>query len=157
MKQREIHEQKSSLGMLMGAITLEAVSLILYLLMGVTEFTPTLSSMVIGFAVGTVLLGAMVAVLFFTGRANGVADKTLDLILYLVYGAGLLSWLFFLTSEIYYITNILVAIDGTKLSMSFLAMVILFLLAWVLALASAIKYGKQKEDKTKDVRGNQNA
>ena len=55
---------------------------------------------------------------------------------------GLMTWLFYLVNEVNYITNILVAIDGTKISFVFLATALGFACAWVLALVCAMRCSK---------------
>ena len=66
----------------------------------------------------------------------------IELALYGVYALALLSWLFYLVSQINYITNMLVAIDGTKLSLTFVISVLLIGAAWVLSLMTALLFGK---------------
>ena len=66
----------------------------------------------------------------------------MDVIIYAAYALGLLTWLFYLVNEVNYITNILVAIDGTKISFVFLATALGFACAWVLALVCAMRCSK---------------
>ena len=68
--------------------------------------------------------------------------RLIELALYGVYALALLSWLFYLVSQINYITNMLVAIDGTKLSLIFVISVLLIGAAWVLSLMTALLFGK---------------
>ncbi len=111
---------------LLPAFVSALAGLVLYLRTGVTIFTPTLSdSVIISLAIGLFLN----AVLFV------FEIKTLKYGLYLLF---LYSCLSFLASQATYIANVLVSIDGTTFSSSFIAEALLLALAWIFALISAI-------------------
>ena len=62
---------------------------------------------------------------------------------------ALFAFMFFVISKVNYITNVIVSIDGTKISFIFVFTVIVFLLSFVLFLVSGIMYKglAKKEEK----------
>ena len=143
MDKNRIAERKQAWALLTVSLLFQLCSLAVYVLTGVTEFTPALSLRVFGFGGSSLILGL---ILLIAGKMVGeehALKKLSDYGLFLVYALGLLAWLFYLTSEINYIANILVAIDGTGVSSFFVLRAGLFLAAWLLALLSAIAAGKR--------------
>ena len=88
------------------------------------------------------LEGCVIAVAALLHDEGKLIARLLDVIIYAAYALGLLTWLFYLVNEVNYITNILVAIDGTKISFVFLATALGFACAWVLALVCAMRCSK---------------
>lgn len=118
----------------------QIVSLIVYAATGLTEFTAELSVTVLVCGSLSAVFGIAVLVLILLGVGGDRARKVFDICMYIVYLLGLLAWVFYFTSEVNYLVNIIVAIDGTKLTAAFVFTVLLFLIAWVAALVSAILY-----------------
>lgn len=58
---------------------------------------------------------------------------------YIGYLCGLYAWLEFLVSQINYIVNVFVAIDGSTFSKAFLATAVLGLAAWIFAVTAAVR------------------
>lgn len=107
------------------------------------EFSPELSGMVLGLGCACIgLEGCVIAVAALLHDEGKLIARLLDVIIYAAYALGLLTWLFYLVNEVNYITNILVAIDGTKISFVFLATALGFACAWVLALVCAMRCSK---------------
>ena len=152
MSQTEFAVRKKATRLLMAALLFELISLVLYSLTGVTEFTPTLSARVLIFGCAALLLGAVLLVGAGRGKAESAFSRILDLGVYMVYALGLLAWLFYLTNEINYLANIMVAIDGTALSPVFVINTVLFLAAWLCALLSAMAFGKTRMEGGRDQR-----
>lgn len=111
----------------MAASVLSAViMLILYRTTGVTEFTPVLNGKVIALITAFIVLAVLLTVF---------EVKVLKYGLYLF---GLFMWLEYVTSEVNYIANVFVSIDGNSFTPSFILTVLFGLLAWACVLASAI-------------------
>ena len=127
---------------LMAAMLLTALFLGLYALTGVTEFSPRLSAQVLLFAGLSLAAGLALLQPVRSVKKDAWNARLIELALYGVYALALLSWLFYLVSQINYITNMLVAIDGTKLSLTFVISVLLIGAAWVLSLMTALLFGK---------------
>lgn len=124
--------------LLLVSMLFQLVSLIVYGTTGLTEFTAELSSAVLAFGILSLISGAGIFLITVLGICEKYTKKVLDIGIYVVYLFGLLAWLFYITSEINYLVNIFVAIDGTKLTAAFVLTVLFFLFAWVAALVSAI-------------------
>ena len=121
---------KSLSGILMlSSLASGLVTLILYLFTGVTAFTPKLSTPMIIFLIVGLVLGAV----------SLFIPKFSKQIKYLVYIAFLFAMLMYISTQITYIANIFVAIDGTSFSASFIITFILVIASFVLALISANK------------------
>ena len=134
-----------SFRLLMISLLVQAISLALYGFTGVTEFTPVLSVRVLGFGGASLILGVAALMAGKCSKENSVLQRLLNLWLYIVYALSLLAWLFYMTIQVNYITNILVAIDGTSISPVFILTVVSFLAACVLALAAAVSDGKSAQ------------
>lgn len=120
-------EGKSGQALLLGSLLLTVIALVMYLSKGTNEFTTTLSARVIaglGAAAGLDVLMLL---------------RPVRMGKYAVYVCGLYAWLAYLSSQVYYIVNVFVAIDGTSFSAAFLVTALSGLAAWVLALISAAK------------------
>ena len=63
-----------------------------------------------------------------------------DVFIVLDYILALFAFMFFIISKVNYITNVIVSIDGTKISFIFVFTVIVFLLSFALFLVSGIMY-----------------
>ena len=126
--------------LLLVSMLFQLVSLILYGATGLTEFTAELSSAVLAFSILSLISGAGIVLINVLGICEKYTKKVLDIGIYVVYLFGLLAWLFYITSQVNYLVNIFVAIDGTKLTAAFILTVLFFLFAWFAALVSAILY-----------------
>ena len=126
--------------LLLVSMLFQLVSLILYGATGLTEFTAELSSAVLAFSILSLISGAGIVLITVLGICEKYTKKVLDIGIYVVYLFGLLAWLFYITSQVNYLVNIFVAIDGTKLTAAFILTVLFFLFAWFAALVSAILY-----------------
>ena len=126
--------------LLLVSMLFQLVSLILYGATGLTEFTAELSSAVLAFNILSLISGAGIVLITVLGICEKYTKKVLDIGIYVVYLFGLLAWLFYITSQVNYLVNIFVAIDGTKLTAAFILTVLFFLFAWFAALVSAILY-----------------
>lgn len=124
-------EKKSGQALLLGSLLLYIVTLVMYLTQGTNEFTTTLSVKVIAGLGAAAALGVLMLL------------RPIKMVKYAVYICGLYAWLQFLSSQVYYIVNVFVAIDGTSFSAPFLITTLAGTAAWVLALVSA---AKQKSD-----------
>ena len=126
--------------LLLVSMLFQLVSLILYGATGLTEFTAELSSAVLAFSILSLISGAGIVLITVLGICEKYTKKVLDIGIYVVYLFGLLAWLFYITSQVNYLVNSFVAIDGTKLTAAFILTVLFFLFAWFAALVSAILY-----------------
>ena len=126
--------------LLLVSMLFQLVSLILYGATGLTEFTAELSSAVLAFSILSLISGAGIVLITVLGICEKYTKKVLDIGIYVVYLFGLLAWLFYITSQVNYLVNIFVAIDGTKLTAAFILTVLFFLFAWFASLVSAILY-----------------
>lgn len=126
--------------LLLVSMLFQLMSLILYGATGLTEFTAELSSAVLAFSILSLISGAGIVLITVLGICEKYTKKVLDIGIYVVYLFGLLAWLFYITSQVNYLVNIFVAIDGTKLTAAFILTVLFFLFAWFAALVSAILY-----------------
>ena len=108
------------------ALALGVLAYVFYAKHGITEFNPALSQK----AIAAVLAGAALCLvsLFFERKP----------IKYLAYLAYLYAFMAFLNSQITYIVNVFVSIDGSTFSAGFLLTAVSFLLAMLLALVAAI-------------------
>ena len=111
---------------LAASLVCAAAMLILYLRTGTNTFTPTLSGKVLWMLGGCVVLAAVLAVFEIK---NGK---------YLLYLLSFWAWLELMVYNASYISNVMVGIDGNLFSIGFLLTAVSGLLAWGLALASAI-------------------
>lgn len=124
-------------------IIIQVIALIVYNATGIDEFNDTLSKEVITFGVIVIVLGAILLVL----RLFGFDEfkyffGNYDLFIIIAYILGLFAFMFYIISKVNYITNVLVSIDGTKISFIFVFTIILFLLSFVFFLVSGIMYKK---------------
>lgn len=109
-----------------AALLLAIVGLILYCLTGATIFNPNLNSKVIA-SLG-VAVGLSILFLVFSTKMGR----------YLVYLLLLFAFIEFINSQVTYIANVFVAIDGSTFSASFVGTFLSILLAAILAFVSGI-------------------
>ena len=112
--------------LLIASLVFTLVMLISYSRTGTNTFTPVLSQKVISRIWVCVALSALLAV---WEIKNGK---------YILYLLSFWTWLEFLVYNASYISNVMVGIDGNLFSIGFLLTAVSGLLAWGLALASAI-------------------
>ena len=123
------------------AILIQVLALIIYNATGVDEFNDTLSKEVIIFSIISIALGVilLLARLFGFDEAK-ILLGNFDVFIVLNYILALFAFMFFVNSKVNYITNVIVSIDGTKISFIFVFTVIVFLLSFALFLVSGIMY-----------------
>ena len=116
---------------MLASFVLALAALVLYLLTGTNDFTPSLSGKVI--------------CLFSLSLAGAALFSVLEVKAgkYAVYLIGLGAWLEFIISQVNYLTNIFVSIDGSTFSSGFILTFICGALAWAFALVSAIAQKKE--------------
>ena len=132
---------------LLAASLCQVIGLILYGATGVTMFTAKLSTAVIVFGILFIILAIAVTVSNELKAGGAIGKKAVGMGAYFVYLSGLLSWLFYVTGEVNYLTSIFVSIDGTSLTASFVLTVLFSALAWIGALVSAIIGRIERTDK----------
>ena len=146
MDQEKGKEGRGAFVLLAAAAILEAVTLALYALTGVSEFSQKLSLQVLLFSVAAAAAGIALLIPVRKGTGKAWSDRLLGLALYAVYALALLAWLFYIVSQLNYIANIVMGIDGTKLSPVFVITTVMFAAAWVLALLSARAFGGKAQE-----------
>lgn len=102
------------------------IMLILYRVTGITTFTPVLSGKVLALMYSCIVVSAVLCVF------------EVKLLKYALYILCFATWLEYLISEAFYITNVLVAIDGNSFTPAFILTVVFGLVGWACALTSAI-------------------
>ena len=115
------------------ALVLGVLAYVLYAKNGITEFNPALSQK----AIIAVFAGAVLCAVSLVYELRPVK--------YLAYLVYLYAFMAFLNSQITYIVNVFVSIDGSTFSAGFLLTAVSFLLAAILALVSAV-LTKKRED-----------
>lgn len=112
---------------LICACVLFLLLIFIYRETGKNEFAPALSNKALGGWIAAAMLSFVLLIW---------ENKALT---YVAYLCGLYAWLQFLTSQIYYIVNVFVAIDGSSFSASFIFTAAAGLAAWIMALSAAIR------------------
>ena len=132
------------------AVLIQVLSLIIYNATGIDEFNDTLSKEVIVFSIISIALGVILLLVRLFGFDEAkILLGNFDVFIVLNYILALFAFMFFVISKVNYITNVIVSIDGTKISFIFVFTVIVFLLSFVLFLVSGIMYKRlaKKEEK----------
>ena len=132
-----------SMLLLIGAVLIQVVALIIYTQTGVNEFNDTLSTEVLIFSIINLVIGVILLVI----RVLSIDEiklltNTFDTCITLNYIVGLFVLMFFIVSQVNYLTNVLVSIDGTKISFAFVFTAVTMLISSALYLVSAILYKK---------------
>ena len=123
------------------AILIQVLALIIYNATGVDEFNDTLSKEVIIFSIISIALGVILLLVRLFGFDEAkILLGNFDVFIVLDYILALFAFMFFIISKVNYITNVIVSIDGTKISFIFVFTVIVFLLSFALFLVSGIMY-----------------
>ena len=132
------------------AVLIQVLSLIIYNATGIDEFNDTLSKEVIIFSIISIALGVILLLVRLFGFDEAkILLGNFDVFIVLNYILALFAFMFFVISKVNYITNVIVSIDGTKISFIFVFTVIVFLLSFALFLVSGIMYKRlaKKEEK----------
>lgn len=116
---------------MLASAVLALATLILYLATGINDFTPSLSGRVI-----CLLSLSLIGAVLFAALEVKVGK-------YAVYLLGLWGWLEFIVSQVNYLANIFVSIDGSTFSTGFILTIACGALAWVCSLLSAIVQKKE--------------
>ena len=123
------------------AVLIQVLSLIIYNATGIDEFNDTLSKAVIVFSIISIALGAILLLVRLFGFDEAkILLGNFDVFIVLNYILALFAFMFFVINKVNYITNVIVSIDGTKISFIFVFTVIVFLLSFALFLVSGIMY-----------------
>lgn len=123
------------------AVLIQILALIIYNATGVDEFNDTLSKEVIIFSIISIALGVILLLVRLFGFDEAkILLGNFDVFIVLDYILALFAFMFFIISKVNYITNVIVSIDGTKISFIFVFTVIVFLLSFALFLVSGIMY-----------------
>ena len=137
--------------LLILGLALEIAALVVYNMTGVNEFNATLSSPVLIFAIISIVLGSVLLILRVLSIDEvKVVKLYLDLVIVINFVVGLFAFMFYVISQVNYLANVLVSIDGTKISFTFVLTVALFVLAFLLTAAAAFFY--RRESKKEDVK-----
>ena len=131
-------------------LLIQVIALIIYSATGVDEFNDALSKEVIIFGVIVIVLGAILLVL----RLFGLDEikflfGNFDVFIVINYILALFAFMFYIISKVNYITNVIVSIDGTKISFIFILTVVVYLLSFVSFLISGIMYKKLVKEEEK--------
>ena len=138
------------------AILIQVLALIIYNATGVDEFNDTLSQEVIIFSIISIALGAILLLLRLFGFDEAkILLGNFDVFIVLNYILALFAFMFFVISKVNYIINVIVSIDGTKLSFAFVFTIIVFLLSFALFLTSGIMYKSLVKKAEKEGVGNE--
>ncbi len=132
------------------AVLIQVLSLIIYNATGIDEFNDTLSKEVIIFSIISIALGVILLLVRLFGFDEAkILLGNFDVFIVINYILALFAFMFFVISKVNYITNVIVSIDGTKISFIFVFTVIVFLLSFALFLVSGIMYKRlaKKEEK----------
>ena len=135
----------SSIFLALGVV-LEAIGLIAYAVKGVDEFNDALSLPVLILAISALALSLFLyaSKAFFSD--SSVVNPIFEVGVYSGYLLALMGFLYYIVSQVNYLANVFVAIDGTTISFPFILTAGSFLLAFVFMLLSGI-LGKKDADK----------
>lgn len=130
---------------LCAGIVLEVVALIVYSLTGITDFNETLSTPVLVFVIVAIVF-AVIALALKAFALNRFFHGLFDLLPFAGYLIALLGFIYYVGSQVNYLTNVFVAIDGQAVSVSFVLTFATLLLASIAFLLSGIFLKKEKRD-----------
>ena len=137
------------------AVLIQVLSLIIYNATGIDEFNDTLSKEVIIFSVISIALGVILLLVRLFGFDEAkILLGNFDVFIAINYILALFAFMFFVISKVNYITNVIVSIDGTKISFIFVFTVIVFLLSFALFLVSGIMYKRLAKREEKEGESN---
>lgn len=137
-----------SMLLLLGAILIQIVALIIYTNTGVNEFNETLSKEVLLFSIINLVFGLIIVLV----RLLSIDDikflqSSFDVFIALNYILALFTFMFYIISQVNYLANVLVSIDGTKISAVFVLTAGTLLISFVLYLVSSFLYKKINHEK----------
>ena len=137
-----------SMLLLAGAILIQIVALIIYTQTGVNEFNETLSNEVLLFSIINLVFGLLILLV----RLLSIDDinflqGSFDVFIALNYIIALFTFMFYIISQVNYLANVFVSIDGTKISPTFVLTALTILLSFVLYLVSSLLYKKIRNEK----------
>ena len=140
MKHLEFTRLKNLPMLFLGCgLVVEAIALIIYFATGVNEFNETLSTPVIAFGFVTIGLGlALLCLRVFALDESRFLMGLFDMGILIDYLFALLAFMFYVTTQVNYLANVMVAIDGTTISASFIFTFLFYLIGFVLILISGI-------------------
>ena len=124
-------------------VLIQVVALIIYNATGIDEFNDALSKEVVIFGIIAIALGTILLVIRLFGFDEvKVLFGNFDIFVIIDYILALFAFMFYIISKVNYITNVIVSIDGTKISFIFVLTIVVFLLSFVSFLVSGIMYKK---------------
>jgi len=124
-------------------ILLQVASLIIYISTGVDEFNDALSKEVLTFSIITLVIGLILVVLRFLSLDElKIFSGNFNVFIYLDYVLALFAFTFYIVSKINYIVNIIVSIDGTKVSFAFVLTITTLVISFLLLLVSGLLFKK---------------
>lgn len=146
-------KQARSFCLILGSAAFYLASLLLYLLGGVSEFTPSLSKKVIVLAAVCTAGSLILAVVEYRSRKaaeNYRCEACTRAAKYLLYLMGLMTWLEYIATEVNYFANLIAAIDGSAVSVTVVVTILCMAAAFILMLVSAVMQKKEaaEEDAT---------
>ena len=117
------------------AMIIALITIFLYKKIGITVFSPTLNKSTIVFLIlGIVFTGISLGMGFVPVKYVKIFAKTVRFVAYLFY---VYAFMMFIYSQVNFIANVLVGIDGNSFSSTFILTVVFYLLACVLTAVSA--------------------
>lgn len=148
------HNNNVTFYLTISAIVLQIAMLLLYITTGVTEFEISLSPTIIIFSIMFILVGVAIEITRYLVHKDK-AIMVIYLAKYMMYHMGLLACMFFIGDKVNYLASVLVSIDGTKLTGSFIFTTLLSFAAWVTALVAAISYKNTVKNVVKGISKNE--
>ena len=124
--------------LLILGLALEIAVLVVYSMTGINEFNATLSSPVLVFAIISIVLGLVLLILRVLSIDEiKIVKLYLDIVIVANYVIALFAFMFYVISQVNYLANVLVSIDGTKISFTFVLTVSLFVLSFLFTARNA--------------------
>ena len=137
--------------LLILGLALEIAVLVVYSMTGINEFNATLSSPVLVFAIISIVLGLVLLILRVLSIDEiKIVKLYLDIVIVANYVIALFAFMFYVISQVNYLANVLVSIDGTKISFTFVLTVSLFVLSFLFTASAAFFY--RRESKKEDIK-----
>lgn len=117
------------------AMIIAIITIFLYKAIGITVFSPTLNQQTILFLIlGSVVIAISLVMSLISNKNINMFTRLVRYIAYLMY---LYAFIMFIYSQINFIANVFVAIDGNSFSGTFILTLIFYILACVLTVVSS--------------------
>lgn len=118
------------------AATLAGLGFVLYVNTGKNAFSPELSVALMN-ALQVFIVAQVLEILLFIIIKGGILKPIVNLLQFVVAIVGMLAFTLFITNNINYLGSIIAAIDGTPITVEFIATIALLLGAFVFSLVVA--------------------